>query len=327
MPKAQVSVLEVEIEASASSALAALDKLEGKLNTVGGILDTIVSKAGQIKALGAIAEGFKGIAAAAKEVEKLAKSADNAKRSAKTLDDVFEKFSTVGRDWKPSERLGLKELSNLSDSYTKKIEAAYDRLDKAQTLGVKPGSSGIERIVYDIQNYQNRLEAISARIEELQTSNHAHVADISITGIGHDDAERIEEVSSAMHALDDVVVSTGQAFAGAAPLYENVDAEVEALSNSVQSLDDVMEQFRDAGADWRPAEGLGLEELSRMADRVSSQIDRLYAKMDKYQAFGVQPTDRRMQSTAYDLSVLLNHYDAIREAIRNAQAAQEEFTE
>lgn len=327
MPKAQVSVLEVAIEASASSALAALDKLEEKLNTVGGVLDTIVSKAGQIKALGAIAEGFKGIAAAAKEVEKLAKSADNAKRSAKTLDDVFEKFSTVGRDWKPSERLGLKELSNLSDSYTKKIEAAYDRLDKAQALGIKPGSSGIERIVYDIQNYQNRLEAISARIEELQTNNHAHIADISITGIGHDDAERIEEVSSAMHDLDDAVVSTGQAFAGAAPLYENVEAEVEALMSGIESLDDVFDRFGAAGADWKPAEGLGLKDLERMARSAEKQIENLYAKIEKYQAFGITPNDKKMQNAVYDLSVMLNHYDAIKEAIAGASAAQHEFTE
>jgi len=327
MPKATVSSLEVEVWSSAEQALASLDKLEDKLNKVGSVLDVISEKAKTIKELGAIAEGFKGIASAAKEIEKLAKSADRAKKSAKSLDDVFEEFADVGTNWNPGEKLGLKELSDLSDAYTKKIESAYDRLDKAQALGFKPGSTTIARIVYDIQNYQNRLESISERIDEIQTRNNERMADLTITGIGHDDAEDIEEVADAMHDLDDAVVSTGQAFAGAAPLYENVEAEVEALMGGIESLDDVFDRFGAAGADWKPAEGLGLKDLERMARSAERQIENLYAKIEKYQAFGITPNDRKMQNAVYDLSVMLNHYDAIKEAIAGASKAQNEFTE
>ena len=83
MPKAQVSVLEVEIEASASSALAALDKLEEKLNRVGSALDQIVTAAKSIKDIGNLAQSFKGISSALSAVDKAQKATAKHKNDGK----------------------------------------------------------------------------------------------------------------------------------------------------------------------------------------------------------------------------------------------------
>ena len=64
MAKAPVSTLEVQVEAYASDALSALDKLEAKLNRIGGVLDTITGAAKGIKQIGDMASAFKGIAGA-----------------------------------------------------------------------------------------------------------------------------------------------------------------------------------------------------------------------------------------------------------------------
>ena len=112
MPKAQVSVLEVEIEASASSALAALDKLEEKLNRVGSALDQIVTAAKSIKEIGSMAQSFKGVATALNAVKKsqqdIAKHKNDGKVDNKDLLDRKRILQDIGK-LSATRLLGMKD--------------------------------------------------------------------------------------------------------------------------------------------------------------------------------------------------------------------------
>ena len=112
MPKAQVSVLEVEIEASASSALAALDKLEEKLNRVGSVLDEIVKSTKAIKEIGDMAQSFKGVVtalnAARKAQQDIAKHKNDGKVNNKDLLDRKRILQDIGK-LSATRLLGMKD--------------------------------------------------------------------------------------------------------------------------------------------------------------------------------------------------------------------------
>jgi flagellar biosynthesis chaperone FliJ len=92
------------------------------------------------------------------------------------------------------------------------------------------------------------------------------------------------------------------------------------IKYNAKSIDDLFEKFRNAGTDTDFSD-MGLSELERKAKSLESQLDRLYASMDKKENIeGTKRLGKTWESLVYDISKASNELDSVRERISQINA-------
>lgn len=174
--------LELEIEASAKKANAALDSLIKKLGAVSsaiGVVDT--------SALGNFAKNINGIAKngglkdAKAAIDGLDKSVKNlGKRKAKVnvdvktgmdaISELQKKFSDIGKDTNFSG--STSELQKEYDKLSTKLDKLSEKEQKALATGTaSTGKNAFVGLQYDIADTLNKMDELSAKIKSVSSAN------------------------------------------------------------------------------------------------------------------------------------------------------------
>lgn len=266
MPKAQVSVLEVEIEASASSALAALDKLEEKLNRVGSALDQIVTAAKSIKDIGNLAQSFKGISSALSAVDKAqkatAKHKNDGKVSNQDLIDRKRLLDDIGK-MSASKLLGFGNKNVFNTASGKQLPALQ-----------LPTYQDISRMIQSAYGYGGKQ--LPALISESMLDAYARTKPADIIGsiFPEETRSRISDVIGNINFADAL------GFGGENPLPERINDVVDSVGN--------IEKPIDAAAIKANAIDAEFKEIKESVNEASAAVEQFNEKTRDDSLFGTR---------------------------------------
>lgn len=174
--------LELEIEASAKKANAALDSLIGKLKDVSSALGGV-----DTSALGNFAKNLGGIAknGGLKDAEKAVDNLDRAvknlgKRKTKVnvdtktgiaaISELQKKFADIGKDTNFSG--STSELQKEYDKLSAKLDKLSEKEQKALATGTaSTGKNAFVSLQYDIADTLNKMDVLSAKIKSVTSAN------------------------------------------------------------------------------------------------------------------------------------------------------------
>lgn len=172
-----IGTLEYKVEASANSAISALDKLEAKLTSIAGVLSSMPHSNSIFKGISEMSKGFDSAANSAKKLskEKVEPKVDFSQF--KDAEDIMERVADKVKGF------GNYIPINFGDNYASSIKetsAAVDALSaKLQEMVANNSSSeAIEKVAIELQEASNALgymsdeaERMNAELEEAAANN------------------------------------------------------------------------------------------------------------------------------------------------------------
>ena len=284
----EIDNLEIRIEASAKSANNTLDEMSEKIGSVAEKLKKVLPLSDGLNDIGKIdSSGLKEIN---NQLKNIAKSLDNTKKekikpkvddteikkTEKSIDDLFDKFSKVGKNFDVS-GLGLDELEKEAESAEKKVQRLHDRLEKKLSIeGSEKLGKSFETLVYDIQKATNQAEIYRETIEKINASKPKEL-DIPI--------HRGEDIKSQAPEIQNPNMSKTVSVAPSALQYnpEAMKAVYGEDAAELKNYTDVMEKFgRKASIAGQKLKELGNSSVTKKIKELSSNIKRTTGETNKF---------------------------------------------
>lgn len=251
-----IGTLEYRVEASASSAVRALDLLEKKLLAVGDVLANMPKGNEIFKDISTMARAFNSIESTAKRMSQKKAKVDIDFSKLKSADAVLEAMRDKVQGFGNHIVIGQgEELSKWLRDATIEAGALEDKLEEMLKSGAD--KSDIMPIATEFVQISKSIDYATQMMREYRAEQAA---------IGKDFTP----------GLDDIGAS------GAVKQYTNVAAEVDAAMNSAhKSIFKVSEAMKDFGSSWRPPKSWGMDRLYDEAAKLELKLEQLRAKREE----------------------------------------------
>ena len=251
-----IGTLEYRVEASASSAVRALDLLEKKLLAVGDVLANMPKGNEIFKDISTMARAFNSIESSAKRMSQKKAKVDIDFSKLKSADAVLEAMRDKVQGFGNHIVIGQgEELSKWLRDATIEAGALEDKLEEMLKSGAD--KSDIMPIATEFVQISKSIDYATQMMREYRAEQAA---------IGKDFTP----------GLDDIGAS------GAVKQYTNVAAEVDAAMNSAhKSVFKVSEAMKDFGSSWRPPKSWGMDRLYDEAAKLELKLEQLRAKREE----------------------------------------------
>ena len=316
---AEVDNLEIKIESSAKGANRSLKTMAKNLDAVAVSMEKVFRLSNGMKNIGNIDlsslkdvnEQLKSIAETQKSVskKKIQPKVDDKeiKENEKTLDDLFDKYSEVGKGLDLS-GLGLGELEKKAKSIEKTMQRLRDRLEeKIAVEGTENLGKSWESLVFRIQKATNQAEEYREAINKLQEA-----------------APNLHRFQDELPKSTEEDASVGKTVPIKDPSAYKYDAEAMASvygeeARSLETYSDVVEQF---GGNAQTA-GKKLNEFEEKVDTkkiqtYASEIKKVKQALAELANQGLHEGDSDYDEKARELALLTERQKEYNRANRQA---------